>query len=88
MKKVWIYIALTYALSWSVSIPLIRSNASEEVLIFGVCGPAFAAMLLSRSGESHPDRVRRIKWFLALTLVCWAVLTLHSQWSASFTWTV
>jgi membrane protease YdiL (CAAX protease family) len=88
MKKVWAFLLLAYALSWPVSIPLIRLHASEEALIFGVCGPAFAAMWLSRSGESRPDPVRRIKWFVPLVVICWAVLVLHSQWRASFKWPV
>ena len=80
MKKLWTYLGLAYALSWIVLIPLIRFHANEEVLIFGICGPAFAAMLLSRSGVSQPDRLRRLLWFAAATLAGWIVLIFTSEW--------
>jgi membrane protease YdiL (CAAX protease family) len=80
MKKIWAYIGLAYAMSWLALIPLIRLHANEEVLIFGICGPAFAAMLLSRSGASEPDRRQRLLWFLAMTLAGWVVLIFTSEW--------
>src|SRR5579871_2953808 len=80
MKKVWLYLGLAYALSWVVLIPLIRAHASEEVLIAGICGPSFAAMLLSRSGESQPERFRRAAWFLAVKLAGWLVLIFTTGW--------
>lgn len=80
MKKIWIYLGLAYALSWTALIPLIRIHANEEVLIFGICGPAFAAMLLSRSSVSQPDRLRRLLWFAAATLAGWIVLIFTSEW--------
>ena len=80
MKKIWAYIGLAYALSWPALILLIRLHANEEVLILGICGPAFAAMLLSRSPVSHPDRRRRFLWFIAMTLLGWIVLILHAHW--------
>jgi hypothetical protein len=59
-------------------------------LILGICGPAFAAMLLSRSGASHsgashsgvsqPDRRRRFLWFIGMTLLGWIVLVFTSEW--------
>jgi uncharacterized protein len=81
MKKIWAYIGLAYAMSWLALIPLIRLHANEEVLILGICGPAFAAMLLSRSsvpGDSNPRR--RLLWFVATTLAGWVVLTFTSEW--------
>jgi membrane protease YdiL (CAAX protease family) len=80
MKKIWIYLGLAYALSWTALIPLIRIHAKEEVLILGICGPAFAAMLLSRSSVSQPDRLRRLLWFVAATLAGWVVLIFTSEW--------
>jgi membrane protease YdiL (CAAX protease family) len=80
MKKIWAYVGLSYALSWLVLIPLIHWHANEEVLILGICGPAFAAMLLSRSGKSQPDRCRRILWFIGSTALGWVVLIFTSEW--------
>ena len=80
MKRIWAYIGLAYALSWPSLILLIRLHANEEVLILGICGPAFAAMLLSRSLVFHPDRRRRFLWFVAMTLLGWIVLIFTSEW--------
>jgi membrane protease YdiL (CAAX protease family) len=80
MNKIWAYIGLAYTLSWLALIPLIRLHANEEVLILGICGPAFAAVLLSRSGISHPDRRRRALWFVAAMLGGWVVLIFTSEW--------
>ncbi len=80
MDKIWAYIGLAYTLSWLALIPLIRLHANEEVLILGICGPAFAAMLLSRSRVLHPDRRRRVLWFIAMTLAGWVILILTSEW--------
>src|ERR1700683_2420746 len=80
MRKLWAYIGLAYAMSWLALIPLIRLHANEEILILGICGPAFAAMLLSRSGISQPDRLRRLSWFVAMTLLGWVVLIFTSEW--------
>ena len=80
MKKIWAYLGLAYALSWTVLIPLIRFHANEEVLILGICGPSFAAMLLARSGVSQPHRLRRLLWFVASTLAGWIVLIFTREW--------
>ena len=80
MDKIWAYIGLAYTLSWLALIPLIRLHANEEVLILGICGPAFAAMLLSRSRVLHPDRRRRVLWFIAMTLAGWVILIFTSEW--------
>ena len=80
VTKIRAYIGLAYALSWPALILLIRLHANEEVLILGVCGPAFAAMLLSRSSASEPDGWRRLPWFVAMTLVGWVVLIFTSEW--------
>src|ERR1700693_5323207 len=80
MGKIWAYIGLAYTLSWLALIPLIRLHANEEVLILGICGPAFAAMLLSRSRVVHPDRRRRVLWFIAITLAGWVILIFTSEW--------
>jgi membrane protease YdiL (CAAX protease family) len=63
-----------------VSIPMIRMHANEEALIFGICGPVFAAMWLSCSGVAYPDRRRRFLWFLAMTVLGCAVLIFTSEW--------
>jgi hypothetical protein len=80
MKKVWAFLGLAYGLSWLALIPLIRFHANEAVLILGICGPAFAAMLLSRSRVSEPDRPNRFLWFIAVTLLGWVVLIFTSEW--------
>src|ERR1700675_5073344 len=80
MKKLWAYIGLAYTLSWLALIPLICMHANEEVLILGICGPAFAAMLLSRSGVAHPHLRRRLFCFIAVTLAGWGVLIFTSEW--------
>lgn len=86
MRKVWAFLGLAYGLSWLALMPLIRLHANEEVLILGICGPAFAAMLLSRSGASQssvlsePHRLKRLLWFVAVTLLGWVVLIFTSEW--------
>lgn len=89
MKKIWAYLALAFALSWAALIPLIRLQAGEEVLIIGICGPAFAAMLLSRSGRAEPQRLRRLAVFAAVTVAGWLVLIFTSEWrTAGVHWPV
>lgn len=80
MRRIWAFLALAYALSWLALIPLIHFGANEEVLILGICGPAFAAMLLSRSGQTKPDWQRRLVWFAVMTMLGWVVLIFTSEW--------
>jgi hypothetical protein len=91
-RQAWVYVAIAFGLSWSMTILGIKLHAKEEFLNFGTAGPAFAAMILSRRGRSNSSRghAPRWVWFFAFLLLCWSVLALHYLWrvaaNSCFAW--
>jgi len=83
--SVWTYLALAFAFSWIPWILAIQLHSREEFLNIGTAGPAFAAMILSRTQQRDRSRYSwpRIGVFCALLVFCWAVLTLHYSWRGS-----
>lgn len=73
------FVALAFALSWLAWVPLIKLGAGEEFLNPGAAGPAFAALLLARSGRGAEgaNPLRRWLWFAALLIACWILLDLY-----------
>ncbi len=79
------YLALAFLLSWGAWILAIKLHAREEFLNFGTAGPAFAAIVLSRSRQNGSSRSpwSRVATFLVLLVLCWIVLSWHYSWRSS-----
>jgi membrane protease YdiL (CAAX protease family) len=81
--ETWAYLACAFGLSWAMWILLLKGHAREEYLTFGTAGPAFAAMILARRGDTglaHRPWARPLT-FLLLLVPCWIVVALHVAWS-------
>ena len=79
------YLLLAYAIAWVILISMIKAGLGETWLNIGVAGPAFAAMILSRSESGWRLRFnfQRMIVFVALTVLCWISLSWHDQWKGS-----
>ncbi len=82
--RVWAFVALTYAISWTIWIGAIKLGAGvgagEYVLAFGSAGPALAAMLLSRSRTKSSDvSLRSYLTFAVVSLLAWQIYHLNDE---------
>jgi len=84
-KSVLAYIALAFAFSWLLFIPVIKAHGREAFLYFGVAGPAVAAIILSMRRQRDPSssRILRLAWFISMLALCWILLSLHYLWRVS-----
>jgi hypothetical protein len=62
---VFTYIALPFGFSWILTIGAIKLGLAEEYLNIGAAGPAVAALILSRRGQSEPVRPSVLSSFLS-----------------------
>ena len=78
-KRIWLFLVFAFAFSWVTWLTALRFGAApgtgEYILAFGAAGPAFAAMLVSRSGQpsSNHRRVSRLICFVMAWLLAWLV---------------
>lgn len=78
-RQVWLFLILTYVLSWLVWIIATKlcagPGSSESILAFGVAGPAIASIFLSRrgAGASPQPLLARLFSFAVLWLFAAAV---------------
>jgi len=74
-KQIWTFLVLAFAFSWIIWFTALKFGAApgrgEYILAFGSAGPAFAAILLSRTCEPCSDR-RSVLQLLGLVLF-WAL---------------
>jgi uncharacterized protein len=75
------FLALTFAISWLILVPGTRQKWPEDYLIFGVAGPAIAAIFLSRKSLAPAaNTLRRVAVSMAVALVGWIILLMSNQW--------
>src|SRR6266851_2571281 len=86
-RECFAYLILSFALTWSVWIPVLLTSRRYEqlgdLLIIGTFGPSVAAILLSYRGIRVPGSklFSRFVCFSLALLLCWAVLLGHvSLW--------
>ncbi|SRR6266566_324188 len=86
-RECFAYLILSFALTWSVWIPVLLTSRRYEqlgdLLIIGTFGPSVAAILLSYRGIRVPcsKLFSRFVCFSLALLLCWAVLLGHvSLW--------
>src|SRR5713226_4917083 len=86
-RECFAYLILSFALTWSVWIPVLLTSRRYEqlgdLLIIGTFGPSVAAILLSYRGVRVPGSklFSRFVCFSLALLLCWAVLLGHvSLW--------
>lgn len=78
-KRIWAFLVLAFAFSWITWFTALRFGAApgsgEYILAFGAAGPAFAAMLLSRSRQPSSDHrpVLRVLCFVMVWPLVWLV---------------
>jgi membrane protease YdiL (CAAX protease family) len=81
-REIIIFLVITFATSWLLWAIGIKTKAREELLLFGVAGPAFAAALMRmRRQDARPFR---LLLFLLLIPVCWAVFVLANSAGVRF----
>ena len=79
-RECFVYLILSFVLSWLVWIPVLLASRRHEsvgaLLIIGTFGPAVAGILLSYRGERVPGSKlsSRFVCFSLALLLCWAVL--------------
>ncbi len=84
-RRAWIYLALTFALSWALWLPVIRHKENSVFLNLGG-GPAIVAMLMSARGGKDRRPAGRLRAFLSLTPVLWIILVLETSCSGGVQW--
>jgi membrane protease YdiL (CAAX protease family) len=83
-RECFAYLVLSFALTWSVWIPVLLASRRNEqldgLLIIGTFGPSVAAILLSYQGVRVPGAKlsSRLVCFSLTLLLCWAVLMGHA----------
>jgi membrane protease YdiL (CAAX protease family) len=85
-RDIWIFLAIAFATSWVLWWLGIKLKVREELLIFGVAGPAFAAasMRLLRPSAASPKIRFSLPLFIVLVPVCWIALVLSISSAVSF----
>src|SRR6266852_1543589 len=83
-RECFAYLILSFALTWSVWIPVLLASRRHEqlgdLLIIGTFGPSVAAILFSCRGVRVPSKLSSQFVCFGLTLlVCWAVLIGHAS---------
>src|SRR6266852_8611000 len=84
-RECFAYLILSFALTWSVWIPVLLASRRHEQLgdrlIIGTFGPSVAAILLSYRGVRVPGSklFSRFVCFSLALLLCWAVLVGHAS---------
>jgi CAAX protease family protein len=78
-RRIWIYLVLTFAISWLLWLPVIHWKENPTFLNLGG-GPALVAIFLVRSKEGGSGATR-LKYFLTLVPILWAVIVASTSWS-------
>src|SRR6266851_2218455 len=83
-RECFAYLIVSFALTWSVWIPVLLASRRHEqlgdLLVIGTFGPALAAILLSYRGVRVSSKLSsRFVCFGLTLLVCWAVLVGHAS---------
>src|SRR6266851_7171454 len=83
-RECFAYLIVSFALTWSVWIPVLLASRRHEqlgdLLVIGTFGPALAAILLSYRGVRVSSKLSsRFVCFGLTLLVCWAVLIGHAS---------
>ena len=79
VKQIWAFLVFAFAFSWIIWFAALKLGAApgtgEYILAFGAAGPAFAAILRSRSGQPSPEHhpVLRLVCFVMALLLAWFV---------------
>jgi len=86
-RRVWIYLAITFAVSWTLWLPVIRYKENPVFLNLGG-GPAIVALLMVASEEHEAGRngTARLRAFLLLAALLWLILVLDTSWTAGVRW--
>jgi uncharacterized protein len=83
LQVAWLFLALAFAIPWLLLILGIREKWGEDYLIFGVAGPAIAAMILARKSlSSTRGGIARVIASLGVVLLGWIILLMSRQWRA------
>jgi membrane protease YdiL (CAAX protease family) len=83
-RRVWLYLALTFVLSWLLWLPAIRYKENPVFLNLGG-GPAIMAVLMVASGKGEA-RVWRLWSFLLLVPLLWLILVFSTSWTTGVHW--
>ncbi len=80
-RECFSYLILSFALTWSVWIPVLLHEQLSDLLIIGSFGPSVAAVLLSYRSFRVPGSKlsSRFACFSLTLLLCWAVLVGHAS---------
>src|SRR5260370_32414193 len=78
-RECFIYVILSFALTWLVWIPVFLTSRRHEqlgdLLVIGTFGPSIAAILLSYQAVLAPSKLSyRFFWFGLTLSMFWAVL--------------
>lgn len=84
-RRAWIYLALTFAVSWALWLPVISHKDNSVFLNLGG-GPAIVAMLMSARYGKDRRAAGRLRAFLSLVPVLWVILVLETSWSRGIQW--
>ena len=85
IRECFAYVILSFALTWSVWIPVVLASRRNEqigdLLVIGSFGPSVAAIFLSYRGARVPGSklLSRFVCFSVTLLLCWAVLLGHAS---------
>lgn len=78
-RKIWVYLALTFALSWALWLPAIRHKQNPVLLHLGG-GPAIIAVLMAAGGKREAAAARL--WsFLLLVPLLWLIQVFGTSWA-------
>lgn len=79
------FLLIAFATSWLLWLAGIKLRVREELLVFGVAGPAFAAAWMFSRRTAAGSRMRfSLPLFVALVPLCWIALILAIASGASF----
>jgi membrane protease YdiL (CAAX protease family) len=85
-REIIAFLVITFATSWLFWAIGIKTKAREEMLLFGIAGPAFAAAVMRMRGQNVWPIPRRFQFLLFLLLipVCWATFVLANSAGVRF----
>ena len=83
-REIWVYLALTFLLSWALWLPAIRYPGNPVFLNLGG-GPAIIAILMVASGKRQAG-TSRLRRFLLLVPLLWLILVFATSWTTCVRW--
>jgi len=87
IRRIWVYLALTFVVSWTLWLPAIRYKENPVFLNLG-SGPAIVAVLMVACEEREAGRggTARLKTFLLLVPLLWLIVLLGTSWATGIHW--